>query len=148
MRLCSTIIYTDKLAEVSAFYQKFFFEVSQDSSSPNNFTIFPFAEAGLTWIDAASVHAALTQNMLIRIAVPYIVIEHAQSVQRGAPCSDLVVEDWGAYYGERVQCYTVTDPSGTRIVYYEDHYGEQKQLMTTGAGVGTREVQQQQRASE
>lgn len=142
MRLCSTVIFTDKLAEVQTFYQTYYFEIPQDTSNPHAFSINPFAEAQITWIDAASANAPISQNTLIRVALPFPKLEREQMTARGVMCSELAIEDWGPFHGKAVQSFTVTDPSGTRIVYYEDHFGEdRRQLMTTGAGVPTRDVQ-------
>ncbi len=141
MRLCTTVIFTDKLAEVRAFYLENFKHFPAHTTNPNTFSIMPFAEAQLTWVDAASASMPITLNTMIRISVQYILIERAQLVAQGVVCSELIIEDWGAFHGKAVQYFSVTDPSGTRLLYYEDHYGENRQLMTTGDGTGTREVQ-------
>ncbi len=144
MRMCTTVIFTDKLAEVRAFYQKYFAQLPSHDSNANTFSITPFSESQITWVDAASVNAPTTLNATIRLTTPYTLIEHAEAVARGVPCSALTVEDWGSFYGQQVQYFAVTDPSGTSILYYEDHFGEARQLMTTGNGTGTRETQKRE----
>lgn len=147
MHLCTTVIFTDKLAEVRNFYQTNFSYLPMDTANPNGFSVMPFAEAQITWIDAASAGAPVTLNTMIRITLPYVAVERAQLAAKGVSCSELIVENWGNFHGNAVQYFSVTDPSGTRLLYYEDHFGEERQLMTTGDGTGTREVQKAQHVS-
>ena len=144
MRLLNTVIYTNKLPEVRAFYGKHF-AFPADTGYPNAYGIFPFAEAKITFVDAASAGVVPSQGMLLRLGLPFPNLERARIIAEGggSAVGDLVTEDWGSYYGQSVQYFTLTDPSGTRVQFFEDHFGEDRQLMTTGDGTGTKKVQEQ-----
>jgi hypothetical protein len=141
MRVLNTVIYTDKLGEVREFYQKHFV-FPFDEGEPNAYGILPFPEAKITYVDAASAGVAPSQNVLLRLGMAFPIIERARLISEGVNCSDLTVANWGSFYGSAVQYFTITDPSGARIELFEDHYGEEKQLMTTGDGTGTKKVQE------
>ncbi|MEP7287132.1 MAG: hypothetical protein ABI947_15365 [Chloroflexota bacterium] len=141
MRVLITVIYTDKLDEVRTFYDKHFvFPTVTDH--PDAFGILVYPDATITFIDSASAGVAPSQNVVLRLLLPFTVLERARLISEGANCSELVVENWGSYYGQSVQYFTLTDPAGTRIQIFEDRFGEEKQLMTTGTGVGTKKVQE------
>jgi hypothetical protein len=141
MRLCTTVIYTDELAEVTAFYQRYFSQLLSDARDPHMFSLRLFAEAQISWIDSAWAEQPVTIGATMRVSVPYTEIEQAALVEKGAPCGQLSVADWGPAYDGHVQYFTVIDPSETQIVYYEDRIGEKKQLMTIGDGTGTKALQ-------
>src|SRR5258706_7795478 len=140
MRVLNTVIYTDKLNAVREFYQKHFF-FTVDEGEPNSFGILPFPEAKVTYVDSAAVGISPSQNILLRLGMPFPIIERARLISEGVVCSELTVENWGSFYGSGVQFFVITDPSGARIQLFEDRYGEDKQLMTTGDGTGTKKVQ-------
>ena len=146
MRMSTTVIYTDKLAEVKAFYQQYFSQMLADTPDPHTFTLRLFAEAQISWIDAASAGEPVTHGATMRVTVPYTEIEHALLVEKGASSGPLMVADWGPGYEGHVQFFTVIDPSGTRIFFYEDRIGENKQLMTIGDGTGTKAIQKAQKS--
>jgi hypothetical protein len=148
MRMCSTVIYTDKLAEVRAFYQHYFSQMLSDVRDPHTFHLRLFAEAQISWIDAVWAQQPITIGTTLRVSVPYTEIEHAALAEKGAPCGDLSVTDWGPTYNGRVQYFTVFDPSGTRIIYYEDRIGETKQIMIIGDGTGTKALQKTRETPE
>ena len=140
MRILDTAIYTDKLDEVRAFYERHFY-FPMDAGSPGVFGIMPFAEARITFIDAAPAGAHPSQGAVVRLGASYPQLERARLLAAGIDCSEMIVEDWGAFYGRAVQYFSVTDPSGTRLLFFEDHHGEAKQIITIGDGTGTRDVQ-------
>jgi len=148
MRLCSTVIYTDKLAEVQSFYQRYFSQLSSDARDPYTFHLRLLVEAQISWIDAQWAQQPITTGATLRVSIPYTEIEHAALAEKGAPCGDLSVADWGPTYNGPVRYFTVIDPSGTRIVYYEDRVGEKKQIMITGDGTGTRAHQRARETPE
>ena len=141
MRLLTTVIYTDKLDQVRAFYEQYFHQLAADGSDAHAYNLKPFAEAHISWVDSTWANQPVTVGAVVRITLPYTLIEHAALVEKGLDCDQLIVEQWGAASGGQVQYFVVTDPSGTKILFYEDHFGEEKQLMTTGDGTGTRQVQ-------
>jgi predicted enzyme related to lactoylglutathione lyase len=147
MRLLTTVIYTDKLDQVRAFYEQYFHQLTADGSDAHAYNLKPFAEAHISWVDASWARQPVTIGAVLRISLPYTLIEHAALVEKGLDCGQLIVEQWGAASGGQVQYFVVTDPSGSKILFYEDHFGEDKQLMTTGDGTGTREVQKGQKAA-
>ena len=141
MRLLNTVIYTDKLTEVRAFYEKHFYYPT-DTGEPNSFGILPLPEAKITFVDAAALGAEPSRNILLRLATSYPVVERARLLAAGVDCGELAVADWGSFYGPAVRYFPMTDPSGACIQFFEAGYGEEKQLMTTGDGTGTRKVQE------
>jgi hypothetical protein len=143
MRVLNTVIYTDKLNAVREFYQKHFF-FTYDEGEANSFGVLPFPEAKITYVDSAAAGIAPSQNVLLRLGMPFPIIERARLISEGVACGDLTVENWGSFYGNAVQYFVITDPSGSRIQLFEDRYGEDKQLMTTGDGTGTKKVQERQ----
>jgi len=148
MRMCTTIIYTDKLADVSAFYTTHFAYLPTEADYTNTFSLMPGPEVRLTWVDAASAGVPTSQNIVLRIAVVDTLMERAELLAAGVACSELRVEDWGPFFGQAVRYFDMIDPSGAHLQYYESDFGENRQLMTTGMGVGTREVQAQTNKSE
>ncbi|MHB8625684.1 MAG: hypothetical protein ACYDBJ_11610 [Aggregatilineales bacterium] len=148
MRMVTTVIYTDKLAEVKAFYQRYFSQLLSDTRDPHTFNLRLRAEAQISWIDAAWAEQPVTSGTTLRATMSYTEIEHAALVEKDAPCSQLSVADWGPAYNGQVQYFTVVDPSGTRIVYYEDQIGEKKQLMTIGDGTGTKAIQKAHKTAD
>ena len=140
MRILDTVIYTEKLGDVRAFYEKhFLFPTATLSAS--TFGILPFAEGKITFVEAASIGEMPSQGVLLRLGTAFVQLERARLVAAGVQCGELTVEDWGAFYGQAVRYFTLTDPSGTRIQFFEDHYGEARQIITIGDGTGTRNVQ-------
>lgn len=146
MRMSTTVIYTDRLAEVKAFYQQHFSQMLSETPDPHTFTLRLFAEAQISWLDAAWAGEAVTPGITLRVTMPYTEIEHAILVENGAPSGPLTVADWGSGYEGQVQYFAVVDPSDTRLVFYEDRIGEKKQLMTIGDGTGTKAIQQAQKS--
>ena len=141
MRLLTTVIYTHKLDDVRAFYEQYFHQLSADGSDAHAYNLKPFAEAHISWVDASWAKQPVTVGAVVRVSLPYTLIEYEALVEKGLNCGQLIVEQWGPASGGQVQYFVVTDPSGTKILFYEDHFGEEKQLMTTGDGTGTRQVQ-------
>ena len=148
MRLCTTLIYTDKLAEVRAFYQRYFSQFPSDSRDPNALTLYVFADAGINWIDAGYAGQPITSGVSLRISVPFTEIEQAALVEKGASCSALAIADWGPVFSGKVQHFSVVDPSGTQLVFYEDQIGEKKQIMIIGDGTGTKALQRPHKGLE
>lgn len=140
MRTLETIIYTDKLDEVRTFYgQHFFFPM--DTGKATTFGILPIADSKITYIDAASAGVEPSRGGLLRLGTEFPQLERARLLAEGIECGEMTVDDWGPFYGQSVRYFTMTDPSGTRMQFFEAHYGEERQLMTTGGGTGTRDVQ-------
>lgn len=148
MHMCTTVIYTDKLAEVRAFYQRYFSQFLADGRDPDTFTLRVFAEAQISWINAAWANQPVTVGTSLRVTIPYTEVEHAALVEKGAPCAELMIADWGLTYRGKVQYFSIVDPSGTIISFYEDQIGEKKQIMITGDGTGTKALQKPPKASE
>src|SRR5258706_16337266 len=140
MRILDVVIYTDKLDEVRNFYQRHF-AFDFDTKLPTAFSMYVFGEARITYIDAASAGASPSQGIVLRFGMPYPNLERDRLLTAGVTCSELRVENWGPFYGEQVRYYAMTDPSQTQILFFEDRYGHDKQLMKTGSGVETRELQ-------
>jgi hypothetical protein len=139
MHAVTTVIYTDQLDAIRAFYTTHFAKMPQGSDAPDRFSIRPNSEAHVLWIDAKTAGMPLTQGLTVRFHHPFTEVERAILVGAGVACDDLHEEQWGARHGN-VRCFGFTDPSNTYVVQYEDHYGEAQQLMTTGDGRGTREA--------
>ena len=135
MRLLNTVIYTDRLAEVRTFYETNFY-FPMDRTEPNSFGILPLPEAKITFVDAAATGMVPSQNILLRLAIPYPALEHARLVAAGVSCSELATEDWGSFYRQAVQCFTFTDPSGVRIQFFGSHFGEEKQSIPPNEDTG------------
>src|SRR5258706_6878637 len=114
MRVLNTVIYTDKLSEVRAFYEKHFVFPS-DTGEPNSYGILPFPEAKVTFIDSAAAGIAPSQNILLRLGLPFPLIERARLIAEGVACGELTMADWGSFYGTKVQYFTIIDPSGASI---------------------------------
>jgi hypothetical protein len=135
-----TVIYTDRLPEVEAFYRRAFPNVAFDAQDG----MFTFRWASNGWLhfvrsDADHPPSAV---VLMRLQLPYTDLEHERLTALGIPCGALTVESWGNWYGQNVRYFEVIDPAGTRLHFYEPHFGEKRQLMTTGDGTGTRKVHQ------
>lgn len=139
MHSVTTVIVTDKLDQVRDFYQTHFVQLPNGSYTASTFSLRPNSEAFVMW-QAAQGGEALTQGVTVRIHTPFPEIERATHLGKGLACSDLQEEDWGEFHGN-TRWFSIMDPSGTRIVFYQDHIGEIHQLMTTGDGRETREVQ-------
>jgi len=125
MRLLETIIYTDKLSEVRAFYEKHFV-FRADSSVANAYSLMILPEARLTFVDAASANVPLSRDMMLRLAVPFAALERSRLLNEGLSnaIGELVVGDWGYSFGDAVHFFTLTDPSGTRLQLFQAQYGE------------------------
>jgi hypothetical protein len=136
----TVIIYTDKLDAVRDFYRTHFLPFPNAIESADSFTLRPNSEGQITWLDAGTHGQAPTAGASVRIHMPYTEIQRAHYVAAGVACSDLQEADWGAVHGN-ARYFTITDPAGVQLVFFEDHYGEKGQLMTTGDGRGTKEVQ-------
>lgn len=141
MRLLNTVVYTDQLAKTKAFWEKHFAGVPIEEGD-HNFTVFVYADAGITYVDAASANMHLSQGVLFRWTMQFLSLERARLLAAGVQCGELTLEAWGQHYGNQVQYFTISDPSGARIQLFEAHYGEDQQLMTTANGTGTRQVHQ------
>jgi hypothetical protein len=130
MRLLETIIYTDRLSEVRAFYAKHFV-FRADSSVANTFSMMILPEARLTFVDAASANVPPSQGMVVRLAVPIAALERSRLLNEGLgeAIGELAVGDWGDFFGEAVHFFMLTDPSGTRLHLFEAQYGEDKALI-------------------
>lgn len=139
MHAVTTVIYTDQLEAVRAFYSAHFNKFPQSSDAPDRFELRPNSEAHIVWIDAQAAGVSPTRSAVLRIHHPFTDIERATLVHAGVECGPLHEEPWGARHGN-VRCFSFADPSGTLIVQYEDHFGEAQQLMTVGDGRGTREA--------
>lgn len=139
MRVMITVIYTDKLPQVREFWEKHF-NLPMDNSLPNTFSVFPLADSVLTYIDAASAGVAPSQGVVLRLLLPLTNLERERMIAEGVECSDLIVENWGSYYGEKVRYFMFADPGGIKIQIFEDNYGYVKQLMTTANGTETRKA--------
>jgi predicted enzyme related to lactoylglutathione lyase len=137
--ICS-VIYTDKLDEVREFYQKHF-RLTMEESVPHSFLVMPFSNTALEYIDAAWAGVAPSQGLLFRYRLPLTALEHERLAAEGVQCGELTVEPWGGIFGAQVQYFTITDPSGTRLQIFEDHFGEVRQMMTTADGTANREAQ-------
>jgi predicted enzyme related to lactoylglutathione lyase len=140
MRLMNTVIYTDKVNEVRAFYEKHF-AFQADETQTNAYSVFTFGECAITYIVPDS-GQPFTQNAVLRIRIPFTEVERARLIAEGASCGELIVEQWGDLVGGNVRYFTVTDPSGTQLQIFEDGFGAKKQLMTTADGTETRKVHQ------
>jgi len=139
MRVLETVVFTDKLGEVRAFYEKHFaFPI--DADNPTGFGILAFPEARIVFLDASQAGGRVTQGALVRIGLPFPELERARLLTEGVACSDLVVEDWGSYYKGPVRHFTITDPSGTRLQLFEDRYSRARQIIAIGDGTGTRDI--------
>lgn len=141
--LLCPVVYTDKLAEVRAFYARHF-KLPIDESVAHSVMVFFYPQCALQFIDAAWAGVSPSRDQLFRFRLPLTALEYERLTAEGVPTSELSVEPWGGIYGAQVQCFTITDPSGTRIQIFEDHFGEARQLMATGEGVDTRKAQQKQ----
>lgn len=139
MHRTTTLIYTDNLSAVRDFYQSHFLQFPNALEMHDSFTLSPNSEGMICWLDAAVYHQPKTSGVTLRIHVPYTEIERAQFIERGLTCSTLHEESWGEFHGN-TRWFSMTDPSGVVVVIYEDHYGEGKQLMTTGDGRNTKEA--------
>ncbi len=143
MRVLETVIFTDRLGEVRAFYEKHF-AFPMDAESPARFGVLVFPEARLVFLDAALSGGSVTGGALVRIGLPFPELERARLLTEGVPCTDLIVEDWGSYYKGPVRCFTLTDPSGTRLQLFEDQCSRERQIISTGDGTDTRDIRRGQ----
>jgi hypothetical protein len=141
MRILDVVIYTDKLGEVRTFYEKYFGMLPVETDYSTTFAFQPFGEARITYIDAASAGMNPSKGTILRWGMSHLELERARLMAAGAVCSELVVEDWGAFYGKQVRYFSVIDPADAHIHFFEDRYGETVQLITLGDGRNTREVQ-------
>lgn len=137
----TVIIYTDKLDAVRDFYRTHFLPFPNATETADSFSLSPNSEGKATWVDALAHGKPLTTGVSLRIHTPYTEIQRAQYIAAGLTCSELQEADWGSTHGN-TRFFTLTDPSATTLIFFEDHYGEKGQLMTTGDGRGTKEVQQ------
>lgn len=146
MRLFSMLIRTDHLQEVRDFWANHFrIPMTSVEVGDTLFTIYPLPEISVTYVPTAD---QVTSNGLIfRWLLPHIPLERSRLIAAGVECSELKVEFWGEPV-ETVRYFTFTDPSGATYAIYEDHFGANKQLMTTADGTGTREVQRSGTAAE
>ncbi len=142
MRIVDTVIYTDKLPEIRAFYERYFDALPMDTSLTHAFGVALLAEARLTYLDAQHAAVGPTQGLIVRVGWQFPNLERARLMALGLVCSELAQEDWGAMYGT-VRCFSAAPPDGNRLVFFEDHYGESKQITLTADGTGTRKVHQQ-----
>jgi hypothetical protein len=144
MRIVDLVIVTDKLAEVRDFYLKHYPIWHSTEDNPNTFSVMPYAQSRLTFLDSASANAEPTRGLVVRITMNMIPLERSRLVAAGVECSDVAVEHWDTHYGDKVQYFSFTDPTGLKVQIFEDRYGQLKQLMTTGDGTNTREVHKKQ----
>jgi hypothetical protein len=141
MRILDVVIYTDKVGEVRTFYEKHFRMVAVEANDLTTFAFQPIGEARITYIDAASAGVIPSKDIVLRWCMPHLELERDRLVSGGVACGELVIEDWGAFYGKQVRCFSMIDPAGAKIHFFEDRYGETVQLITLGDGRNTREVQ-------
>jgi hypothetical protein len=140
MRILDTVIYTDKVSEVRTFYVKHFRALPLQTPD-SAFAFQPYGEARITYVDAASAGVSSSKGMVLRWNLPHLDVERDRLQTEGVTCGEMVVEDWGAFYGERVRYFSIIDPADACIQLFEDRYGETVQLITLGDGRNTREVQ-------
>lgn len=141
MRILDVVVYTDKLSETRAFYEKHFLFLPLETDQATTFAFQPFGEVRITYIDAASAGVSPSRGMVLRWGLSHLDLERARLIAEGVACGELVVEDWGAFYGERVRYFSMTDPADACILFFEHRYGQADQLITIGDGRNTREVQ-------
>jgi hypothetical protein len=139
MRLLNTVIYTDKLGEVRSFYEKNF-RLPLTNDTAEGFGIQWFGEAMASYLDAAAAGLPASVGVVLQIGMPFAVLERGRLITLGVECSEIMVKPWGPFFGKNVQYFSFNDPSGALIQLFEDHFGEEKQLMTTGDGTETRKV--------
>jgi hypothetical protein len=144
MRLLNTVIFTDKLDEVRAFWQRHFL-YPVDEGEPNSFGVMPFPYSKITYIDAAAANMTVSRGIVLRLAMEYPPLERARLLSEGVACSELQTASWGTFYGTQVQYFTLNDPAGTTLQIFVDRFGDERQLMTTGDGTGTKKVQERQK---
>ncbi len=137
----TVVIYTDKLEAVRDFYRTHFLQFPNGIDTTDGFNLRPNVDGQVCWLDALTNGQPVTTGVSIRIKIPFTEIQRAQYLSRGINCTELQEEDWGNVHGN-TRFFTLTDPAGVKLVFFEDHYGEKGQLMTTGDGRGTKEVQQ------
>jgi hypothetical protein len=139
LRVLETVIFTDQLDAVRAFYkQHFAFIVEADNERMLALLVFP--EARLVFIDAASADEAPQQDVLLRVGLPFPELERARLITEGVACGELITGDWGAHYQGSVQYFTVVDPAGTRLQIFYDQFSRERQIITLGNGTGTRDI--------
>jgi hypothetical protein len=141
MRILDVVIYTDKLSEVRAFYEKHFRLLPLEADHTTTFAFQPFGEVRVTYVDAASAGMSPSKGTVLRWCLPFLDLERGRLVADGVACGELVVEDWGAFYGQQVRYFSMIDPADVCIQFFEDRYGQLAQLITLGDGTNTREVQ-------
>jgi len=141
MRILDVVIYTDKLSEVRTFYEKHFLMLPVETDRTTTFAFQPVGEARITYIDAAAAGVSPSKGILLRWCMPHLELERDRLISEGVSCGELVVEDWGTFYGKQVRYFSVIDPADDRIHVFEDRYGETVQLITLCDGRNTREVQ-------
>ena len=92
-------------------------------------------------VDIGEEEAFIGGEFVLRFGLPFPNLERERLLREGVTCGELRVEDWGPFYGPQVRYFTMTDPARTQILFFEDRYGHDKQLMKTGSGIETRELQ-------
>ncbi len=131
-----TVIYTDHLPEVEAFYRRIFPSVAFDAQE-GMFTVRWASNGWLHFVRADEQHPP-SAVALMRMHLPHVALEHERLTALGVACGELTVEAWGDWYGGNVQYFEIIDPTGTHLHFYEPNYGVKRQLMTTGDGTDTR----------
>src|SRR5262245_1612645 len=107
MRILDVVIYTDKLSEVRAFYEKHFRMLPLEVDHTTTFAFQPFGEVRVTYVDAASAGASPSKGTVLRWSLPLLDLERGRLIAEGVACTELVVEDWGAFYGKQVRYFSM-----------------------------------------
>lgn len=134
------VVYTHHLEETRRFYEAHFVLPIEDASA-QGFRVLLTGDSGIQYLDAGGAGHEATPGPLLRWKLPHTALERERLLAAGVPCSDLSVADWGAAFGERVQYFMFTDPSGVQIQAFESHFGEKRQFTTTADGVEVRKAQ-------
>lgn len=139
--LLTTVIYTDQLEAVRAFYERHF-KLTIDVY-PHSILVTFYGNAAIEYVDAGWAEAHATPGVVVRWTLPLTDLEHERLTTEGATCGPLTTAHWGDNYGETVRYFELTDPAGTRLQLYEPHFGEKRSLTATADGREARKIHEQ-----
>lgn len=120
----NTVIYTNKLEEVLAFY-KANFNFMLDETIPNGLAVLgSYGGNGLLiYLDAEAYNHAISTNVVVRVHMKSPEIEHERLERAQLSVTAVQEADWGKSFGT-ARYFELTDPSGNSIQLFEDHIGE------------------------
>lgn len=137
-----TVVFTDRLEAVKAFYLKYFEGFTFDFHIPDGFSFQIFEpRAKLIYLDATKYNVEPTRGLAMRLNFAFPEIERDRLQTEGIEVSEMHHVNWGAHYGDSVNYFEFLDPAGVRMQLYREYAGETRGITTFGDGTEARKAQ-------